>query len=202
MTTSPLVVGFDLDQTLYHTEPAIGATLRAVAAELGITFDVDRALTELGPPLDQLVGMQLDPDNTNAVVQRYREIYHIHGLPAAQLLPGARESLAAVRAAGGTSIVITGKNSRDATRHIEHNSLDVQHVIGWAWAQGKTDAMLEHGASIYIGDHPADIAAARAANAIALAVTTGTHGPDSFADADAILTSLTEFPDWLKTHLA
>ncbi|MFD0557148.1 phosphoglycolate phosphatase [Stackebrandtia endophytica] len=200
--TAPLVVGFDLDMTLFDTRPAIGATLAAVAADLGVEFDVELFLSELGPPLDVMVGQQLPKSQVAAFVDRYRDIYHLHGLPAAKLLSGARESIDAVADHQGQSIVITGKNLRDATAHIETEKLPVAAVIGWAWAEGKTVAMREHGAGVYVGDHPADIAAARAAGAAAVAVTTGSHGADSFADADVVLDSLTEFPPWLARHVA
>lgn len=74
-------------------------------------------------------------------------------------------------------------------------------MIGWAWAQGKTDALLAHGASAYVGDHPADVAAAKAADAVAIAVTTGSHAVESFAQADVVLDSLLGFPQWLDKHL-
>jgi len=199
--TAALVVGFDLDMTLFDTRPAIGATLTAAAADLGVEFDVELFLAELGPPLEVMVGQQLPKPLVTPFVDRYREIYHIHGLPAAKLLPGARESIDTVTDHNGASIVITGKNLRDASRHVETEKLAVATVIGWAWAEGKTAAMLEHGASVYVGDHPADIAAARAAGAAAVAVTTGSHGADSFADADVVLDSLTEFPRWLARHV-
>jgi phosphoglycolate phosphatase len=192
------VVGFDLDMTLYDTAPSIEATLRASAKELGIEFDVERFMRELGPPLDDLVAEQLDPGPATDFIDKYREIYHVHGLPAARLMPGARDSLRAVRDHGGRSIVITGKNDRDAGRHVAHDELDVAKVIGWAWGPGKTKALKDNGAGVYVGDHPADVAAARAADAAAVAVTTGSHGPESFGDADAVLASLREFPGWLE----
>lgn len=195
-----LVVGFDLDMTLFNTRPSIAATLTAVAKELGVEFDVPRFVRELGPPLDVKVGEQLPPDITEAFVARYRDIYHVHGLPAATLLPGARDAIDEVGRRGGKSIVITGKNDRDANRHITHARLDVAHVIGWAWAQGKTDALLAHGASVYVGDHPADVAAAKAAGAVAIAVTTGSHQEESFGEADVVMSSLIEFPQWLDTY--
>ncbi|GAA4909918.1 phosphoglycolate phosphatase [Stackebrandtia albiflava] len=200
MPHTGLVVGFDLDMTLFDTRPAIAATLAAAAAELRVGFDVDLFLKELGPPLDMLVGRQLPAERVDAFVAKYREIYHLHGLPVTVLLPGARESLASVAAAGGTSIVITGKNDRDAGLHVDAERLEVTHVIGFAWAEGKTAALRKHGARVYVGDHPADVAAARAADALAVAVTTGSHGPDSFGDADVVLSSLSEFPEWLASR--
>lgn len=185
--TAPLVVGFDLDMTLFDTEPSIAATLAATASDLGVDFDVEMVMADLGPPLEVQAAKQLPRSVVKAFVARFRKIYHLHGLPAARLLPGARESIAAVAGHDGRSIVITGKNDRDANLHVAAENLEVSHVIGRRWAEGKTAAMLEHGARVYIGDHPADVAAAKAA--------------DAFGDADVVLPSLSGFPAWLARHL-
>ncbi|CAM3538619.1 HAD family hydrolase [Stackebrandtia soli] len=195
---SPLVIGFDLDMTLFDTRLSIGATLSVTAAELGLPLDVDLFLSNLGPPLDVMVGEQIPADRVEEFVAHYRAVYRYHGVSAAQLLPGARDSIACVHAVGGSTIVITGKNDHDANLHVDHEKLDVAHVIGFAWAETKTAALLKHSAWAYVGDHPADIAAARAAGARAVAVTTGSHGAEDFPDADIVLASLTEFPEWLK----
>ena len=187
--------------TLFDTRPAIAATLTATAADLGVDFDVDRFLRELGPPLETMVGEQVPAETVPRFVDHYREIYERVGLPAARLMPGARESLAAVRSGGGESIVITGKNSHDARCHVRAADLDVVEVIGWAWADGKTDALKRHGAIAYAGDHPADTAAARAADAVAIAVTTGSHAAEDFPTADVVLPSLVEFPRWWDEYL-
>jgi len=72
-------------------------------------------------------------------------------------------------------------------------------VVGWAWAEGKVAAMTEHRVTAYLGDHPADMAAARAVPAAAVGVLTGGHAAEDLlaAGADAVLADLTEFPQWL-----
>jgi phosphoglycolate phosphatase len=84
-------------------------------------------------------------------------------------------------------------------------------VVGWAWGETKTVAMREHGAIVYVGDHPADMAAARAVAAAgdgdvavaAVAVATGDHSAPELveAGADVVLADLTEFPAWLDGFL-
>jgi phosphoglycolate phosphatase len=107
-------------------------------------------------------------------------------------------------------IVITGKYEPNARLHLAHLGLTAEAVVGWAWAEAKTMALREHGAVVYVGDHPADMAAARAVAAgdddvavAAVAVATGDHTAEELlaAGADIVLTDLTEFPSWLDAHL-
>jgi phosphoglycolate phosphatase len=60
--------------------------------------------------------------------------------------------------------------------------------------------MTEYGVTVYLGDHPADMAAARAVPATALGVLTGEHQAEELrvAGANAVMTDLTEFPQWLE----
>jgi beta-phosphoglucomutase-like phosphatase (HAD superfamily) len=53
---------------------------------------------------------------------------------------------------------------------------------------------------VYLGDHPADMAAARAVPATAIGVLTGAHSADELhaAGADTVLANLTDFPQWLE----
>ena len=87
--------------------------------------------------------------------------------------------------------------------HIEHLGLDADEVVGWLWGAGKAEALIEHGASVYVGDHVYDVLGAKAAGAVSVAVATG---PCSAADlqaagADVVLPDLTAFPQWLEEHL-
>ncbi|MEV0644864.1 ATP-dependent sacrificial sulfur transferase LarE [Phytomonospora sp. NPDC050363] len=196
-----LAVGFDLDLTLFDTRPGIGATWRAVSAESGRFIDADRIVSQIGPPIQDLIAPYVPADEIDDYVAHYRRIYQHHGLAVSPLLPGVRESIAAIRRNHGKVFVLTGKNGHDAKRHIEHAGLDVDEIIGWVWADQKAAAMREHGISVYVGDHPADIAAAHSAGGAGVGVLTGNDTPDTLASADVILASLADFPDWLERHL-
>ena len=76
--------------------------------------------------------------------------------------------------------------------------------MGWHWGPKKGEALQEHGATVYVGDHIGDILGARAAGAVAVSVATG---PVSAADlaaagADVVLADLRGFPAWLDGYLA
>ena len=56
---------------------------------------------------------------------------------------------------------------------------------------------------MYVGDHLGDITGARAADALAVAVATGSdqRRGAAAAGADVVLPDLTRFPEWLESYL-
>jgi phosphoglycolate phosphatase len=195
-----LVVGFDLDMTLVDSRPGIAATLRAISAETGVPIDTDVVVSRLGPTLEEEMAHWFPADEVLPVSDRYRELYAELGVPGTSPLPGALDAVSTVRAAGGRSVVVTAKFEPNAHRCLSHVCIDVDVVVGWRHGSGKTDALVEHGAAVYVGDTPPDVVAARAANAVAVGVTTGPHDHDELyaAGADIVLPSLTQFPAWFR----
>jgi phosphoglycolate phosphatase len=212
---APLVVGFDLDLTLIDSRPGIAATYRALAARTGVFIDAEAAVRRLGPPLEIELGLWYPPERITQMAALFREIYPAHAVMGSPALPGAAEAFAAVRDRGGKVVVITGKYEPNARLHLDHLGLKAEAVVGWVWGETKTLAMREHGAVVYVGDHPADMAAARAVATVAedagegdvtvaaVAVATGDHSAAELLDAgaDVVLTDLTEFPGWLDAFL-
>ncbi len=198
-----LVVGFDLDMTLIDSRPGIKAAIDVLAAETGVAIDRDLVVSRLGPPVEVEMAEWFPPEQVQAMADRYREIYPEVAIEPSLPLPGVEAALAAVRAQSGRSVVVTAKNARDATRHVEHLRLDVDAVHGRAWRDGKAEALRAEGATIYVGDHVHDIDAARGAGATGVGVATGTSSRQELADAgaEAVLDSLAEFPAWLDEHL-
>jgi phosphoglycolate phosphatase len=198
-----LVVGFDLDLTLVDSRPGIAAVYRELGARTSVEIDADAAVRRLGPPLEVELGLWYPPHQVSAMVELFRAIYPHYGVTTSPALPGAIEAVGAVRRHGGQVVVITGKYEANARLHLDHLGLIVDGLVGWAWAEGKVVAMREYGVDIYLGDHPADMAAAVQAGAVGVGLTTGDHGADELtvAGARTILASLSEFPDWLDAHL-
>lgn len=199
----PLVVGFDLDMTLIDSRPGIGAVYEALAAETGFPVDVQAVTSRLGPPLEHEMVNWFPAEQIPALVERYRALYPDLAIRKIQALAGAHEALSAVAAHGGSTLVVTAKNGPDALLHVKHLDLPVDHVVGGLWAEQKATALIAHGAAIYVGDHLSDIAAAKAANAICVAVATG---PIASADlaaagADVVLEDLSAFPQWLDEYV-
>jgi phosphoglycolate phosphatase len=198
-----LVVGFDLDLTLVDSRPGIAATYRALSAETGVYIDADATVTRLGPPLAVEMAMWFPPDQVEAAGDHYRRLYPSTAIDTSPELPGAARAIAAVRARGGSPVVITGKYEPNARLHLTHLALDVDAVAGQAWADGKVTAMLEYGVTIYVGDHPADMMSAARAGAHAVGVLTGSHTTAELveAGADTVLESLIDFPAFLDAFM-
>ncbi|WP_373685533.1 HAD family hydrolase [Streptomyces lunaelactis] len=200
--TRPLTVGFDLDMTLIDSRPGIHAAFLALSAETGVWIDADLAVTRLGPPLEQELAHWFPDEKIQEVGDRYREIYPTYAITPTLALPGAREAVTAVQKLGGRAIVVTAKHEPNAQLHLAHLGIDADEVIGWLWAEGKAEALREHGASVYVGDHTGDVRGAHTAEALSVAVPTGPCDEAELhaAGADVILADLTAFPAWLRTY--
>lgn len=201
-TSTALTVGFDLDMTLIDSRPGIRATYQALSAETGVWIDADLAVTRLGPPLEHELANWFPADRVDAMVAAYREIYPTYAIEPSLALPGARDAIQAVRAAGGRAVVVTAKNEPHARLHLTHLRLEADQVIGRLWAEAKAEALREHGATVYVGDHLGDIRGARAAGALAVSVATGPYGTEALtaAGADVVLPDLTAFPAWWSAY--
>ncbi|MFF9350898.1 HAD family hydrolase [Streptomyces sp. NPDC014734] len=200
----PLTVGFDLDMTLIDSRPGIRAAYLALSAETGTPIDADLVVSRLGPPVDEELRNWFPAEAVAATADRYREIYPAHAIAPTSALPGARESLAAIRGRGGRSIVVTAKYRPSAELHLTHLGIEPDALVGGLWAEAKARALREHGASVYVGDHVGDVRGARTAGALSVGVTTGPCDAAELraAGADVVLSSLTEFPAWLETYAA
>jgi uncharacterized protein len=200
---TPLVVGFDLDMTLIDTRPGIAAVWDALAAETGVTIDSADAVSRLGPPLDEELERWFPAHHVAEMGDRFRALYPSLAVQPTPLFAGAREAIDAVHRHGGRVVVVTGKYGPNAQLHLDHLGLDVDELAGWLWGPAKAEALLEHGASIYVGDHIGDIEGARAAHALSVGVATGPISADDLrrAGADVVLDDLDGFPVWLDEHV-
>ncbi|MEU1281695.1 HAD family hydrolase [Streptomyces sp. NPDC005805] len=199
----PFTVGFDLDMTLIDSRPGIHAAYTALAAETGVWIDADLAVTRLGPPLEQELAHWFPDERVREMGDRYREIYPAYAVEPTPAMPGAREAITAVRVLGGRAVVVTAKHEPNAELHLAHLGIEPDETIGWLWAEAKAEALREHGASVYVGDHIGDVRGARAAGALSVAVPTGPCDEAALraAGADVVLADLTAFPAWLEAHL-
>ena len=199
----PLVVGFDLDMTLFDTRAGIRRVWDELAASTGIAVDSALVASRLGPPLAVEMANWVLPEQVNEFVDRYRGLYADHAIEPTVLLPGAEAALDAVKRAGGSTVVVTGKHPVHAKRHIDHAALPVDVLVGDVWGPGKGAALGDLGATVYVGDHELDVAGARAAGAVSVGVATGPCSADELraVGADVVLTDLTQFPAWFEQYL-
>jgi phosphoglycolate phosphatase len=196
-------VGFDLDMTLIDSRPGIHACYTALAERTGTYVDAGLAITRLGPPLEEELSHWFPAEQVADVADLYRQMYPSIAIAATTALPGAREAIAAVREAGGRAIVVTAKYEPSAKLHLEHLGIEPDAVIGNLWAERKAEALREHDAGVYVGDHAGDVLAARAADALSVTVATGPYDADQLRalGADVVLDDLTAFPAWLAGYL-
>jgi phosphoglycolate phosphatase len=191
-------VGFDLDMTLMDPRPGIVATCAALTEATGRYVDGELFASRLGPPLQIELAHWFPGDEARAAADLFRSLYVEHAIPRTTLLPGAAAAVDVVRDAGVPVVVITAKLEKNAVLSLAHVGLAVDAVVGWRWGPGKTDALREHDAALYVGDHVSDVGAAHGADLPCVAVASG---PCSVADleaagAEVVLSSLEEFPSW------
>ncbi len=197
-------VGFDLDMTLIDPRAGLVTLFDVLAAESGVPLDGVAFGNRLGPPLEQeFARYGLDMRTTAALVARYRELYQDIVIPTTVALPGAMEALQSVAERGGDVVVVTGKYGPNAVAHLAALRAEVTAVVGELWAGGKAVALREHRAEVYVGDHTGDVVAAREADAMAVAVETGTIPLTALAEAcaDVVMRDISAFPAWLDSYL-
>ncbi|MET8147332.1 HAD family hydrolase [Actinoplanes sp. NPDC049668] len=193
-------VGFDLDMTLIDSRPGIRQAYRALTEKTGVWVDADLAVTRLGPPLRAELSEWFPPDQVEDAVNTYRALYPDHAIAPTVPTPGAVEALAAVRELGMRVVVVTSKLGRLAALHLEHLGMAADELVGDLYAEGKAAALTEHGVRWYVGDHVADMVAARTAGVPGIGVTTGPCDSDELRDAGAshLMSDLTVFPALLR----
>lgn len=196
-----LVIGFDLDMTLVDSAQGISEALVAVCKKHNVEILLEDALATIGLPLDQVFPLWLPDLAYEQLLDEYREHYGQFGIPKSVPLPGAVEALDAVRALGGRTVVVSAKKADFVQRVLDVTELHVDAVYGYLFAEHKGEVLLAEGAQVYVGDHVGDVAAARAANAIAVAVPTGPTSEAALreAGADVVLPDLTHFAAWLHS---
>jgi len=202
--TAPLTVGFDLDLTLVDShERIISAYIRALR-DLGVEVSSDDLVPHLGIPLTHTAAAVAPAVDADALVLRYRHYYDEPDAPRTQPMPGAVDALRCVRAAGGRTVVVSAKFTPAVHNALAEAGLTelVDVVYGELFAKDKATALIAEGASIYVGDHPGDIAAAHAANAYAVGVTTGANDEAALLAAGAAVTfaNLGAFATWLPNR--
>jgi len=199
------VVGFDLDMTLLDARPGVIRVLHALAAEHDVTIDAERFAAALGPPLEHMLREHgFDETTTQRLATRFRQLYPDLAITPSRAMPGADDVLAQLHRDGIRTLIVTGKHEPNARLHLQAHGWPVNTLRGDAFGPAKGDVLRAEGATIYVGDHLADIAGARAADAKAVAVATGPHSRHELAraGADAVLDELSELPAWLAAEYA
>jgi phosphoglycolate phosphatase len=193
-------IGFDLDMTLIDSRPGIAAAYRELTARTGVYVDAELAISRLGPPLRQELRQWFPQDAVEEAVDTYRGLYPEYAITPTRPMPGAIEALAATRELGLRVVVVTSKLARLAELHLAHLGMTADGLAGDLYAEGKATALTEHGVTWYVGDHVADMIAARTAGIPGVGVATGPCDADQLRDAGAtfVVPDLASFPALLR----
>jgi phosphoglycolate phosphatase len=197
-------VGFDLDMTLIDSRRAILASFAEVGREMSTAIDLAAVDRRLGIKLDDEMAFWFPPDQLAAAAECYRRYYVPLAAQLTSLLPGAREALAAVRAAGERAIIITAKHPISVEPSLRAVGISGDELFTLVHGPEKAAVLIGLQAAAYVGDTPPDMAAAVQAGVRAVGVATGSFtGADlAAAGAEVVLDSLTGFPAWYRSAFA
>ena len=191
-------VGFDLDLTLINSRPAIMAAWQAVSDELGVAIDLAEVDQRMGIKLEDEVSYWFPARDQQSAADSYRRHY-VRLTPALTfLLPGAAEALAAVHRSGERTVIVTAKHPVSVQPSLDAVGLAADEVFTHVHGPEKAAVLARLGATVYVGDTPADMAAGRSAGAVPVGVPTGsfTAAELTAGGAAVVLGSLAGFPAW------
>ena len=197
MTPPAPTVGFDLDMTLIDSRPGIRACYLALSERTGTYIDADLAVTRLGPPLaEELINWfpAEEVGGHGRPVPRDVPDHRHHRDPRADRRPRGHRRRTGGRRPRRSSSPPSTSPTPSCTSPTSASS-----PTRWSATCGpsrRREALREHGAGVYVGDHAGDVRGARAAGALSVAVATGPCGAEELraAGADVVLADLTEFP--------
>lgn len=188
---------FDLDGTLIDHFAAIHRCHVYAMRKLGLPEPtLAQVRHAVGGGLDEAIAKLAGRDRVAAILPLFTEHWNATNLDDVTLLPGARELLVELNAAGVRCGVLTNKRGYAAREVCTHLGLDplLAGVFGandTPWI--KPDARFmqhaltavggEAGTAALVGDSPFDLAAARNAGLAFIGVTTGTHSAEELRAA-------------------
>jgi len=115
--------------TLFDTRPGVRRVWEALAARTGLVVDVDLVVSRLGPPLPVELVNWAPPERIDELVDLYRSLYPVYAIESSLVMPGVTESLSAVRAVGGRTMLVTAKLGEHAQRHVDYAQLPVDLIV-------------------------------------------------------------------------
>lgn len=187
--------GFDLDLTLIDTRRATAVAAARINDRFGTRIDRHAFVSRTGLPVRSQLAQWVPERHLDDATEEFRATFL--GSGAAHLVPAAaaHDALALAKAAGRQAVVITSRLPHVAERMLNACRLRPDVIIGGLTGLEKAPAMRETGLACYVGDHPLDMAGARAAGVRGIGVLTGFHTAAELreAGAAAVLRDLTEF---------
>ncbi|MDQ7790713.1 MAG: HAD-IA family hydrolase [Clostridia bacterium] len=206
---------FDLDGTLHNSIPLIRLSFEKTFAALGIPWASGEVLSTIGLPMWQ-VAKRYAPGREAEFRDTYSTIQDARQEKMLKPFPGTLETLAAIRAAGYRTGVVTSKRRGPALAALEFTGLSrfIEITVAVEDAtRPKPDSEPVHKAlelletrpeqALFVGDSWFDIQAGKGAGVTTIAFTWGMatreqlsrYGPDHLVDSwDEFLALLQSFP--------
>jgi len=197
-------VGFDLDLTLIDSRPAILAAWEHLARDTGVAIDLAAVDSRMGLKLEDEAAYWFPPSELDRAADGYRRHYVRLAPALTAALPGAAAALDAVTAAGATAVIITAKHPVSIGPSLTAAGLPDAEIYAHVHGPEKAAVLERLRAAVYVGDTPADMAAARSAGARAVGVPTGSFEVTRLLAAGAhdVLATLEGFPAWYASFRA
>ena len=164
-------VGFDLDMTLVDSSQAILLSTQEVLRNFNTEVDQEVIARSVGLPIKESFKTWVG-ENYLRAYESYVEHYQSAGYLNSHALPGAQALLGSLVEQGTKVVVITAKNEQSAEIQLRHLAIPYSELVGGAFQEGKTEAMLKTGCVEYVGDHIEDYRAASKAGIHFIGVTT------------------------------
>ena len=199
---------FDLDGTLARTGEDIVVAWKGALTALGRDLtNFDRAF-RIGPTLEKVVYELYDdatPQLVADLMERFKPLYDESGFPNTVPYPGVPELLAAIRAAGGKSYVVTNKR-HNATQLIA-KKLGWDRLMDGVWSYDtfgtkykKPDLLaklvgdlgVDPKDAVMVGDTNGDVDAGKANGMATIGVTYGYGTPEEVSAADHVFASASD----------
>ncbi len=192
---------FDFDGTLFDTSPGILRCMRAALEKNGYDAHTDEWLKRfIGPPvipaLQEFYGM--DGAEAEKVKTDYRALYRAEGVFECSPMPGAKECLQALRAAGIRLAVATSKPHYFAEEILKrYDFYDLFDAVCGARSDdrsGKAEIVAEALASlgaraeetVMVGDRKYDVLGAKACGIPCIGLDSGFAEEGEFEKAGAV----------------
>ena len=196
---------FDLDGTLARTGEDIVVAWKGAIAALGRDLTNFDKVFKIGPTLEKIVYELYDdatPQLVEELMEKFKPLYDESGFPNTVPYPGVPELLAAIRAAGGKSYVVTNKRHH-ATQLIakkfgwdrlmdgvwSYDSFGTKYKKPELLAKLLADLKVDAADAVMVGDTKGDVDSGKANEIATIGVTYGYGTAEEVASADYVFSA-------------